>query len=227
MRDSKFVRGQIWWMEGYEVHKEGGKRRPALIVSNNIINSNFYNENITVVPLTSNTERLDIKTNVAINRHNRTLSVAKCGEVVTIYKNQLVSYESMVDKEIMDKIEEAMKFALGMEQTVVPKVIVETENNVSRETPETSDSVPLATEEIKPYENLMESQIKRNGKKIVWDGETEYLFMKIYTECGIEKAATKFDMTFKSATTKAYLLRKKYPEFEKLKCGKASVNYGK
>ena len=37
MKDSKFMRGQIWWMEGYEVHKEGGKRRPALIVSNDII----------------------------------------------------------------------------------------------------------------------------------------------------------------------------------------------
>ena len=51
--------------------------------------------------------------------------------------------------------------------------------------------------------------------------------MKVYVECGIEEAAKKFDMTFKSATTRAYLLRKKYPDFEKLKSGKAAASYAK
>ena len=73
----------------------------------------------------------------------------------------------------------------------------------------------------------METEVKKQGKRILWDAETEYLFMRIYTECGIEEAAKKFDMTFKSATTRAYLLRKKYPNFEKLKSGKAAASYAK
>ena len=235
MRDSKFMRGQRWWMEGYEVHKEGGKRRPALIVSSNIINSNLCNENITVVPLTTKTERAAMRTNVVISRYNRVTSVAKCAELVTIYKNQLVSYESMVDEEVMSEVEEAIRFALGMEEIASPKAItpqecskvvstgfVEEKEEMPEEKEEKFDDPYLSslTTESREYIDLMETEIKRNGKRIVWDAETEYLFMKVYTECGIEEASKKFDMTFKSATTRAYLLRKKYPEFERLKCGR-------
>lgn len=248
MKDSKFMRGQIWWMEGYEVHKEGAKRRPALIVSNDIINSNMMNENITIVPLTSNTERANMRTNVAINRYNRATSVAKCGELVTIYKNQLVSYESTVGEEVMEKVEEAIRFTLGMEETVqtnnevltsFAKEIQESKPSAELKTPvivsldklkeEKIDDPYLntLTTESREYIELMQTEVKRNGKRIVWDAETEYLFMKIYTECGIEEASKKFDMTFKSAITRAYLLRKKYPEFEKLKVGKAATNYAK
>ena len=243
MRDSKFMRGQIWWMEGYEVHKEGGKRRPALIVSNDIINSNMMNENITIVPLTSNTERANMRTNIVINRYNRATSVAKCAELVTIYKNQLVSYESTVDKEVMESVEQAIRFALGMEETIQTnnevltsfvKEAQEAKPSVEHKTPvivsfdnlkEQKFDDPYLntlTVESKNYIELMETEVKRNGKRILWDAETEYLFMKVYTECGIEEASKKFDMTFKSATTRAYLLRKKYPEFEKLKSGRRS-----
>ena len=82
------------------------------------------NENITIVPLTSNTERANMRTNIVINRYNRAISVAKCAELVTIYKNQLVSYESTVDKEVMESVEQAIKFALGMEE------IAQTNNEV-------------------------------------------------------------------------------------------------
>lgn len=242
MKDSKFMRGQIWWMEGYEVHKEGGKRRPALIVSNDIINSNMMNENITIVPLTSNTERANMRTNIVINRYNRATSVAKCAELVTIYKNQLVSYESTVDKEVMESVEQAIRFALGMEEYVSPRVaipqdwskvapldLLEAKEEVPKAKEEKFDDPYLSTltTESKEYIELMQTEVKRRGKRIVWDAENEALFMKIYTQCGIEEAAKKFDMTFKSAIAKACLLRKKYPEFEKLKSGKAAASYAK
>ena len=231
MKDSKFMRGQIWWMEGYEVHKEGGKRRPALIISNDIINSNMCNENITVVPLTTNTERANMRSNVAITRYNRVTSVAKCAELVTIYKNQLVSYDSMVDEEIMSKIEEAVKFALGMGEVEQPTNEI-IPSPIKEETVELKTPVIVTLDDVKQEVKidkveLMQAEVKRNGKRILWDAETEYLFMKVYVECGIEEAAKKFDMTFKSATTRAYLLRKKYPDFEKLKSGKAAASYAK
>lgn len=248
MKDSKFMRGQIWWMEGYEVHKEGGKRRPALIVSNDIINSNMMNENITVIPLTTNTERANMRSNVVINRYNRATSIAKCAELVTIYKNQLVSYESMVDGEIMKRIEEAIKFALDMEDitqtnneliTSFTKETQETKTPNDLKTPiivtldETKEEklgdpyLNTLTTESKEYIELMQTEVKRNGNKIIWDAENEALFMKIYTRCGIEEAAKKFEVTRSTAPTIAFRLRKKYPNFGRLKSGKAAASYKK
>lgn len=233
MRDSKFMRGQIWWMEGYEVHKSGGKTRPALIISNNNINGNMANENITVLPLTSNTERTDIPTNVVFDRWNRTKNIIKCSDIVTIYKHQLVSYESTVDEETMEKVEQAISLALALIQSPCAKLIETDHKNFIAddsyqpcEPKEEKMGVSYLSGSEKEintsYTELMQAEVKRQGKKVIWDAETEYLFMRIYTECGIEEAAKKFDMAFKSATTRAYLLRKKYPEFEKLKVGRRS-----
>lgn len=242
MKDSKFMRGQIWWMEGYEVHKEGGKRRPALIVSNDIINSNMANENITVIPLTTNTERATMRTNVVINRYNRATSVAKCAELVTIYKNQLVCYDSTVDEEIIKKIEEAVRFGLGMEETISPRVIIpqdwskttstdllEEKEEESKEKEEKFDDPVLSslTDNDREYIELMETEVKKQGKRILWNAENEALFMKIYTKYGVDDAAEKFQISRSTAPTIAFKLRKKYPEFEKLKSGKAAASYGK
>lgn len=240
MRDSKFMRGQIWWMEGYEVHKEGGKRRPALIISNDIINSNMCNENITVIPLTTNTERAAMRTNVLINRYNRAMSVAKCAEVVTIYKNQLVCYESTVDEEVLAKVEEALMFALGIKEIEKPQTIIEEykkEMPTEVKTPiivtfdehkeEKFDDPVLSslTDNDREYVELMQTEIKREGKRIVWDAENEALFMKLYAEYGIEGVVEKFGISEKSAPNVAFRLRKKYPDFKKLKSGKASSRY--
>lgn len=242
MRDSRFMRGQIWWMEGYEVHKEGGKRRPALIISNDIINSNMCNENITVIPLTTNTERATMRSNVIITRYNKVMSVAKCAEVVTIYKNQLVCYDSTVDEEIMKKIEEAVKFGLGIEETISPRVIIpqdwsktastdllEEKEEESKEKEEKFDDPVLSslTDNDRKYVQLMQTEVKREGKRIVWDAENEALFMKLYAEYGIEGVVEKFGISEKSAPNVAFRLRKKYPDFKKLKSGKASSRYKK
>lgn len=248
MKDSKFMRGQIWWMEGYEVHKEGGKRRPALIVSSDIINSNMMNENITVVPLTTNTERAAMRTNIVISRYNRATSVAKCAELVTIYKNQLVSYESTVDKEVMESVEQAIRFALGMEETprennelitsfvkdaqeiktsIEPKTPVVATFDELKEEKFDDPYLSTLTAESKEYIELMQTEVKRNGNRIIWDAENEALFMKIYTQCGIDEAAKKFDVARSTAPTIAFRLRKKYPDFEKLKSGKAAASYAK
>jgi mRNA-degrading endonuclease toxin of MazEF toxin-antitoxin module len=196
MRDSRFMRGQIWWMEGYEVHKEGGKRRPALIISNDIINSNMCNENITVIPLTTNTERATMRSNVIITRYNRVMSVAKCAEVVTIYKNQLVCYDSTVDEEIMKKIEEAVRFGLGMEDFIPPQVIIPQdwskvapadlleEKEESKEKEEKFDDPVLSslTDNDREYIELMETEVKkrtfllRRGFSYEWEEKNPVLF---------------------------------------------------
>ena len=233
MNDSKFVRGQIWWMEGYEVHKEGAKSRPALIISSNNINCNISNKNITVVPLTTNISRTDIPTNVLFERIDGQRTI-KCGEIVTIYKNQLVKYETTLSEEMMARVDEAIKLTLNLDGSsngIVPenwsKAMPATECEETDEYKEECEE-PIPAEYVEPYNpildtmteedreyvELMNCKVDRNGKYINWTSQNECLFMKIYENYGIEAIMEKFQLSKGGAFCKAARLRKKYPEFK-------------
>jgi mRNA-degrading endonuclease toxin of MazEF toxin-antitoxin module len=211
MKDSKFRRGQIWWMRGYEVHKETVPTRPVLIISADFINSNMANNNITVVPLTTNTERLYIKTNVGLSRHTRERNVIKCGELITINKNQLVSYESAVDDDVIKSVEKAVLITLGLIDGDLSD-----EEKVLRETEEQEPEIEDSKEEVEEAE---EFTIKRNGKHIRWDAENEAHFMKTYQDFGAEYTSIMFGISKNYAIVKAAELRSKYPDFEEVKEG--------
>lgn len=236
MNDSKFVRGQIWWMEGYEVHKEGTKARPALIISSNNINCNISNKNITVVPLTTNISRTDIPTNVLFERTDGQRTI-KCGEIVTIYKKQLVKYETTLSEEMMARVDEAIKLTLnldGSSNSIVPenwnKTLPMVENvEECEECEEIEDEDYLATtEEIAPYEpvlntvteddreyiELMSCKVERSAKQVKWTPESESLFMKLYEKYGVQSVMEKFQLNRNGVFCKATRLRKKYPEFK-------------
>lgn len=56
-RSSNPKRGEVWWIDfDPSVGTEVQKRRPAIIVSNDV--ANRYLSRVTVVPLTSNTEKV-------------------------------------------------------------------------------------------------------------------------------------------------------------------------
>ena len=209
MKDSKFRRGQIWWMRGYEVHKDTVPTRPVMIVSDDFINSNMANSNIIVVPLSSNTTRLYIKTNVGLYRHTRELNTIKCGEIITINKNQLVSYESSVSEDIIKSVEKAILIALGIEKGEIP----EEEKNPTIE--EQNNEVVEAVEEDKEEETTEEFTLKRNGKNIRWDAETEADFIKTYQDFGAEYTAVSFGISKNYAIVKASEIRNKFAEIEK------------
>lgn len=225
MRDTKFKRGQIWWMEGYEAHN-GIRKRPALIISNEVINSNTTNNSIIVIPITSNIERSDIKTNILFDRHTRTKNIIKCDSIVSIYKDQLVGYESTLDDEAMEKVEEALKFALGLaeepqaievsKEEITPVIVEEAVTDEEEIIEEEAITTNIDTD----YAKLMSFEVKKRGRNIVWTAESEMVFMKLYSEYGIDTVVEKFKTTYKSATTMAYQLRKKYPDFKAKKRGK-------
>jgi mRNA-degrading endonuclease toxin of MazEF toxin-antitoxin module len=220
-------------MEGYEVHKEGTKARPALIISSNNINCNISNKNITVVPLTTNISRIDIPTNVLFERTDGQRAI-KCGEIVTIYKKQLLKYETTLSEEMMAKVDESIKLTLnldGSSNSIVPenwnKAIPLIEN--VEECEEIEDEEYLeATEEIAPYEpvlntiseedreyvELMNCAVERSDKYIRWTPESEVLFMKLYKNYGLEPAMEKFQLSKQGVFCKVSKLRKKYPEFK-------------
>lgn len=237
MNDSKFVRGQIWWMEGYEVHKEGAKSRPALIVSSNNINCNMANKNITVVPITSNVSRMDIPTNVLLERANGQRLI-KCGEIVTIYKSQLLQYETTVSEELLAKVDEAIKLTLNLDGSsngIIPKkwnkvvpIIDCEETEEYEEEYEEEYKEPIPAEDVKPYDpilntmteddreyvELMNCKVERSAKQVKWTPESESLFMKLYEKYGVQSVMEKFQLNRNGVFCKATRLRKKYPEFK-------------
>jgi hypothetical protein len=158
----------------------------------------------------------------------------KCGEIVTIYKKQLLKYETTLGEEMMAKVDEAIKLTLnldGSSNSIVPenwnKAIPLIEN--VEECEEIEDEEYLeATEEIAPYEpvlntiseedkeyvELMNCAVERSDKYIRWTPESEVLFMKLYKNYGLEPTMEKFQLSKQGVFCKVSKLRKKYPEFK-------------
>lgn len=220
MKDSKFLRGQIWWLKGYEAHTEDGNARPMLIVSNEEVNSNMANANITVAPITRNLEKTYVKTNIIFDRHTGEKNIIKCGEIVTVNKNQLVSYESTVDSEVMERVDMAIKVVLGF-ATQMEEEEVKAYNEKYNFRPITDYGKIEDVNEIEEineieedeYNDLINYEITKRGTRTLWNAENEALFMKMYKTCGVEETAEKFGISKTSVISKAYILRKKYPEF--------------
>ena len=113
MRVNKFARGQIWWIED-SINYDGniqGKSRLCVIVSNDLNNSN--STILTVIPLTTQIKRLDIPTHITFyvnNVQNMTL----CEHIKTINMSKLYDYQGICDEELMLKIDDTIKIALGL-----------------------------------------------------------------------------------------------------------------
>ena len=113
MRVNKFARGQIWWIED-NINYDGniqGKSRLCVIVSNDLNNSN--STILTVIPLTTQIKRLDIPTHITFyvnNVQNMTL----CEHIKTVNMSKLYDYQGICDEELMLKIDDTIKIALGL-----------------------------------------------------------------------------------------------------------------
>ena len=220
MKDNKFVRGQIWWMEGYELHKMGNKKRPALIVSNEKINNNLMNDSITIVPITSNIERADIETNILFDRYTRCKNIIKCSDITTVYKTQLTDYESTLDKETMDKVDEAIKIVLGLNRNEISENLNNSMNEPSINSIEGKkevNNIEFEKEIEINEEPKVDYEPQKTNKRVKWTAENEALFMQTYSSQGVEETMKKFQLNRKTIVTMAYKLRQKYPEFKTLR----------
>ena len=104
-------RGDVWWVNfdpstGGEIKK----RRPAVIVSNDI--SNKFLNRLQVVPLTSNTGRLYPSEAVVAVGGNE--SKAMADQIATVSKARLAGKIAVLSDQDMRKIEDAIKVQLGM-----------------------------------------------------------------------------------------------------------------
>lgn len=96
---------------GYEI----GKRRPALVVSNDV--NNEYAQTVTVVPLTGQPSKRNYPFEVLIPRGIAGLTAdsrAKCDHVRTVDKSRLVDYRGTVTEQYMLEMKKALKNHLDL-----------------------------------------------------------------------------------------------------------------
>ena len=108
-------RGQIWFVSlGPVMGHEMGKKRPALVVSND--RNNLFADTVTVLPITSKTERV-YPFEVFLPREETNLpkdSKVKCNQIRTVDKKRLANFVGSLSSERLKDVEQAFLIHLGI-----------------------------------------------------------------------------------------------------------------
>lgn len=104
-------RGEVWWVN-FEpaVGGEIRKRRPAVIVSNDLANRHL--NRVQVVPLSSNVKKL-YPCEAPLRIRGRP-SKAKADQIATVSKTRLTTRVGKVKRSELSDIEKAIKVQLGL-----------------------------------------------------------------------------------------------------------------
>jgi mRNA-degrading endonuclease toxin of MazEF toxin-antitoxin module len=110
-------RGEIWWAK-VPMRGATAKRRPMLVVSDDVFNENERYPKVMVVHLTS-VGRLgrDFDWEVALRKGTaglRQASVVKCSEVYTLWKDQLQGPAATLPAADMSRVDRALAVALSL-----------------------------------------------------------------------------------------------------------------
>ncbi len=104
-------RGEIWWVNfDFSVGGEIQKKRPVVIISNNI--SNKYINRVQVVPLTSRTGRTYPSEAVIIFEGRE--SKAMADQLTTVSKERLFHRQGLVSEKDMKLVEKAIMIQLDI-----------------------------------------------------------------------------------------------------------------
>ncbi|NVM24758.1 MAG: type II toxin-antitoxin system PemK/MazF family toxin [Desulfobacterales bacterium] len=104
-------RGEVWWVNlepavGGEIHK----KRPAIIISNDI--SNRFLNRVQIVPITSKIDRLyQSEAYVTLNEKQ---CKAMADQLTTVSKLRLMDLEGRLSIADMRKVEQAVRVQLGL-----------------------------------------------------------------------------------------------------------------
>ena len=104
-------RGDIYWVNfDPSIGTEIKKRRPAIIISNDL--SNMYLERVQVIPLTSNVSKT-YKTEIIIELQGKKAK-AIGSQITTIDKRRLCGFIKKIPKKRLKEINEIIKIQLGL-----------------------------------------------------------------------------------------------------------------
>ena len=105
-------RGEVWRVSfDPSVGGEIRKRRPAVIVSNDVANQHL--NRVQVVPLTSSTDRVYASEAVVTLRNRR--SKAMADQLTTASKKRLTKRIGRLVSDDMDAVDEAIRIQLGLD----------------------------------------------------------------------------------------------------------------
>lgn len=97
------------------VGSETGKRRPALIVSNDI--NNEYSETVTVLPITGQPAKREYPFEVTVPKGVAGLTAdsrVKANQVRTLDKSRLVRFRGSLPPQYLPKVEKALRIHLNL-----------------------------------------------------------------------------------------------------------------
>jgi len=108
------IKGEIWWanLPKDPYGSEPGKRRPVLIIQNDVINRSNIRTIICAV-ITSNINQAQVPGNIILEKSITGLdktSVANFSQIFTIDKTRLIEQVTMLPKNYIAKINESITY---------------------------------------------------------------------------------------------------------------------
>ena len=195
MYGQKFLRGQVWWI-GTNKEYVGtiqSPNRPHVIVSNNVGNRNAGH--LMVVPCTTELKRLDMPTHLECEFGNKR-NMIMCEQIKTVNVDELLSYMFTLDDNMMDKIDEALKIALG----IVDNKLLDTVASISDTENDNVSQIKIDDEKT----NIVELPMSKNGKQKRWDTDIKKEYINWYEQYGKKATSERYNT---GTNTKAYYLR--------------------
>ena len=113
------IKGEIWWanLPSDPYGSEPGKRRPVLIIQNDVINRSNIRTIICAV-ITSNINHAQVPGNILLEKSITGLdktSVANFSQIFTVDKARFIEQVSMLPKNYITKINESIRYIFNAE----------------------------------------------------------------------------------------------------------------
>ena len=111
------ARGEVWWVDfGAPLGSEPGKRRPAVVVSDDHFNRSRLNT-VTVVAVTSNLRLAARPGNVSLPRGVAGLdrpSVVNVTQIATVDRHRLLSRSGLLARADVARVDDGLRLALRL-----------------------------------------------------------------------------------------------------------------